>query len=128
MRPVLFILVAALAACRTAAPPPHPLAPLSAAEIREATALLKPRAAASARFVLITLDEPPKEMVLRAMPTPRRAFAVLYDPDSNATWEAVANLSTGRIDRLQQVPGAQPIVSGEDSARASNGRTVEEDS
>ena len=43
------------------------------------------------------------------MPTPR-AFAVLYDPDSNTTWEAVANLSAGRVDRLQQVPGAQPIL------------------
>jgi len=118
VRPVLFILIAALAACRTAAPPPHALAPLSASEIRDATALLKPRVAASARFVLITLDEPPKEMVLRAIATPRRAFAVLYDPDSNTTWEAVANLSAGRVDRLQQVPGAQPIVTGEDSARA----------
>ena len=115
----LIILIAALAACRIAPLlPPHPLAPLSASEIRDTTALLRPRVPAGTRFTLITLDEPPKETVLRAIPTARRAFAVLYDPESNQTWEAVANLSTGRIDRLQPVPGVQPLVTSDDSARA----------
>ena len=118
MRPTIIILIAALAACRTAPPPLHPLAPLNASEIRAAAELLRPRVPPSTRFSLVTLDEPPKEMVLRALPTPRRAFAVLYDPESNQTWEAVANLSARRIDRLQAVPGVQPLVTGDDSARA----------
>jgi primary-amine oxidase len=118
LRPLLLILIAVLAACRTAPPPPHPLAPLSALEIREAAEILKPRVPASAHFSLITLDEPPKEMVLRSIATPRRAAAVIYDADSNTTWEAIANLSAHRVDRLQPVPGAQPLVTGDDSARA----------
>jgi primary-amine oxidase len=115
---LLLILISILAACRTTPPPLHPLAPLTAAEIRDAADLLRPRIPAGARFITVSLDEPPKEMVLRAIPTPRRAFAVLYDAEQNQTWEAVANLSQHRVDRLRLVPGAQPLVTGEDSARA----------
>jgi primary-amine oxidase len=118
VRSGLLILIAVLAGCRTEPARPHPLAPLSAAEIRDAAELLRPRIPAGARFVTIALDEPPKEMVLRAITTPRRAFAVLYDADKNQTWEAIANLSLRRVDRLQPVPGVQPLVTGEDSARA----------
>jgi primary-amine oxidase len=118
VRPTLLILIAALAACRTAPPPLDPLASLTASEIRDTSELLRPRVPPSTRFSLITLDEPPKEIVLRGIPTPRRAFAVLYDPESNQTWEAVANLSTRRVDRLQPVPGVQPLVTGDDSSRA----------
>ena len=49
---------------------------------------------------------------------PRRAFAILYDMDANRTWEVVANLATRRVDRLQEIPNAQPMVTGEDSGRA----------
>ena len=119
MRPAPIVLIAVLAACRTAPPtPPHPLAPLSAAEIRDAANLIRPRVPATARFSIIALDEPPKEMVLRQIQTPRRAFAILYDMDSNRTWEVVANLGTRHIDRLQEVPNAQPMLTVEDSARA----------
>ena len=80
--------------------------------------LIRARVPESARFSLISLDEPPKEMVLRQIQVPRRAFAVVYDMDSNRTWEALANLAAHRIDRLQEIPNAQPLLTSEDSARA----------
>lgn len=80
--------------------------------------LIRARVPESAHFSLISLDEPPKEMVLRQIQVPRRAFAVVYDMDSNRTWEALANLAAHRIDRLQEIPNAQPLLTSEDSARA----------
>ena len=119
MRLALVILIAALAACRTGPPAaPHPLTPLNAAEIREAVRIIRPRVPETARFSIIALDEPPKEIVLRQITTPRRAFAVVYDAPSNRTWEATANLDARRIDRFQEIPGVQPMVTGEDAARA----------
>ena len=93
MRPAIVILIAGLSACRAAPPAAlHPLAPLSAAEIRDAAQIIRPRVPESARFSIIVLDEPPKEIVLRQIATPRRAFAILYDMDANRTWEATLNL------------------------------------
>ena len=60
----------------------------------------------------------PRTAVLRHLPTPRRAFAVLYDYKGDHTWEAVANLDTRKLDRLEEIPGAEPMVTGEDSMRA----------
>jgi primary-amine oxidase len=113
------ILIAVLASCRTESHTAlHPLAPLSAAEIREAAQIIRLRVPDTARFSIIALDELPKEIVLRQIPTPRRAFAILYDMDSNRTWEVIANLSARRIDRIQTIPNAQPLVTGQDSGRA----------
>src|SRR5215472_8192491 len=79
----------------------HPLTPLTADEISAAARVIleSKRFPDSARFCLLTLDEPPKEAVLRnnAQP-PRRAFAVLYDAASDRTWEAIANLSSRKLD------------------------------
>jgi primary-amine oxidase len=93
---------------------------LTATEIRTATATIRSdsRIPRTTRFSIMTLDEPAKEAVLRRAATTRRAFAVLYDYDSNRTWEAVANLETRKLDRLQEIPGAQPMVTGDDSTRA----------
>src|SRR3954447_5403806 len=116
MRPVLVVLCVLLAACGPAPPQaPHALAALSATEIRAATRIIRTRVPDTARFSLMTVDEPPKEMVLRHVAVDRRAFAVLYDADANQTWEAVANLATGRVDSLREIRGAQPMVTGEDS-------------
>ncbi len=119
MRPAILILIAGLSACHAAPPAAlHPLTPLTAAEIRDAAQIIRPRVPQSARFSTIVLDEPPKEIVLRQIATPRRAFAILYDTDANRTWEAIVNLETRHVDRLQEVPNAQPMVSAEDSTRA----------
>ena len=102
------------------APPVDPpaLAPLSPSEIRVAAQIIRSRVPQSAHFSIMALDEPPKEMVLHRVAVARRAFAVLYDAEANRTWEAIANLATGRLDSLREVPNAQPMVTGEDSVRA----------
>ena len=99
---------------------PHPLAPLTAREIRAASKLLNDsgRVPRGALFSQLTLDEPPKESVLRGAAVPRRAFAVIYDRDANRTWEAIADLGAGRVDSWKEIPGAQPPITGEDSALA----------
>ncbi len=110
------------AGCGTPPLPTHPLAPLTAAEIGTAARIIKAsgRVPAGARFSLIALDEPPKELVLRKISVPRRAFAVIYDGQANRTWEALADLAASRVDRWKEIPGAQPPVTGEDSNLAAS--------
>ena len=76
-RTVLPVLGLIAAACRPLPPITHPLAPLTSSEIREAVRILKtsPSMPPHARFSLVSLDEPPKELVLRKIAVPRRAFA-----------------------------------------------------
>jgi len=114
-RPTIWLAFASLAVAA-----PHSLAPLSAAEIRSAVAILKAsgRLPAAARFSLIMLDEPPKELVLRNASVPRRAFAVVYDRVGNHTYEAIADLSAKRVDSWKEIPGVQPPMGGADSAQA----------
>ena len=114
MRLFLALLPFALAAAT------HPLAPLTGPEILAAGEIVHAdsRIPRSARFSIMNLEEPPKDAVLRHAATPRRAFAVLYDYESNRTWETVANLETRKLDRVQEIPGAQPMVTGDDSMRA----------
>src|ERR1700722_3560696 len=90
----------------------NPLAPLTAAEIRAAVGIFKAAGniVAGARFSQISLEEPPKDMVLRNASVPRRAFAVIYQPVANKTFEAVANLATQHVDSFKEIPGAQPSV------------------
>jgi primary-amine oxidase len=96
---------------------PHPLTPLSADEIAAATKIIRDshRVPPSARFTLMHLDEPPKDAVLRKLDTPRRAFAVLYDDATDKTFEAVANLTTRKLDRADAIPGVEPMIGSEDS-------------
>jgi primary-amine oxidase len=98
----------------------HPLSPLTGPEIRAAARIFRDsgRFPASARFSILTLQEPPKDLVLRGANPPRRAFAVLYDRAANRTWEAIADLAAARIDSSKEVPGAQPAISFEDSQEA----------
>ncbi len=111
-----------------AAKDPHPLTPLSADEIRAATRILREsgRLPAGARFSLIELDEPPKDQVLRGVaggasgsgPPGRRAFAVVYDRAANRTFEAIADLTAGKLVSWKAIPGAQPPLGESDSTRA----------
>ena len=106
-----------LIAAGTAAAAPHPLAPLTADEIRAAARILRtsPRFPTDGQFSVLTLDEPPKEQVLAKAGIPRRAFAVIYDHAADHTVEAIANLTTGAIDSWKRIPGAEPAIDGEDS-------------
>jgi primary-amine oxidase len=99
---------------------PHPLTPLTAAEIRDAVRIFRAsgHAPASARFHFLALDEPPKETVLRRASAPRRAFSVIYDQATNRTGEAVADLTAGKLASWKDVPGAQPPIGENDAGLA----------
>jgi primary-amine oxidase len=101
----------------TAAAAPHPLAPLSAAEMQTAARIFRasPRFPANAQFSVLTLDEPPKDKVLAKAALPRRAFAVIYDHPGDHTVEAIANITTGAVESWKEIPGAEPAIDGEDS-------------
>jgi primary-amine oxidase len=118
MRSILaFLVISVLSTPPRATAAPHPLSPLTAAEIHAAARMLRSssRFPGNARFSVLTLDEPPKEQVLAKAAAPRRAFAVIYDYAGNHTFEAIANLTTGAIDSWKEIPGAQPAIGGEDS-------------
>ena len=102
---------------RAPAAEPHPLSPLTAEEIRAAAKIFKGsgRFPRGAGFSLLALDEPPKELVLRKAAIPRRAFAVIFDRAGNHTFEAIANLASGRVDSWKEIPGAQPALTEQDS-------------
>jgi len=121
MRLILPILITAGAAlCQPAAPAPHPLAPLSADEIRLAARIFRDsgRVPGGARFSILSLEEPPKDAVLHGQAVPRRAFAVVYGYQKNQTFEGIADLASRRVDSWREIPGAQPAITGGDSARA----------
>jgi primary-amine oxidase len=123
-RSAFFFLVLAVLAASGLPCSANPFAPLTAGEIRTTVRMIRAYGRAqgappaSARFSLIALAEPPKELVLRGASVGRAAFAVVYDPPSNRTWEAIANLAEYHVDSFKEVAGAQPAITGQDSAQA----------
>ncbi|KPM53188.1 tyramine oxidase [Frankia sp. R43] len=115
---------------------PHPLDPLSAAEISRASALLRAFAQLGPefRFVSVELQEPPKaalvareserEVADALAPPDRQAFCVLYERGTRRTHEAVVSLTAGTVVDLRVVPGVQPsimmdeVLACEDAVRA----------
>ena len=93
----------------------HPLEPLTAEEIEAASRILRQDRglAASARFVYITLREPPKDAVLRYQrgePFEREAHIVLRERAECRTYEAVVSITGGEVRLWREVPGVQPAV------------------
>src|SRR5262245_60733493 len=93
----------------------HPLEPLTAEEIEAASQILKQDRdlAASARFVYVTLREPPKDAVLRYQrgePIEREAHIVLRERAECRTYEAVVSITAGEVRLWQELPGVQPAV------------------
>ncbi|HEY1338334.1 MAG TPA: hypothetical protein VGF59_12525, partial [Bryobacteraceae bacterium] len=119
-RAVPLVAAAALWVCHAASAPPHPLAPLTAGEIRDAARLFRTsgKFPGGGRFSTLTLQEPPKDLVLRNAAAPRRAFAVIYDPANNRTFEAVADLGAAKVESWREVQGVQPAIGAEDSGIA----------
>lgn len=117
MRPAILALAGLCLVCPPVKTATHPLTPLSADEIRSAVRIIREsgRVPGAARFAELSLAEPAKELVLRGVSVPRRAFAVVYDYGSNRTWEAIANVSSGHLDSLREISGAQPPITGYDS-------------
>jgi primary-amine oxidase len=93
----------------------HPLDPLDTGEIARAVQILRQQRPVSpeARFVSVTLHEPPKEQVAfaegpgSATAVPREALVVLRDPRQHATCEAVVSLTADSVLSWREVPGAQ---------------------
>jgi primary-amine oxidase len=95
--------------------PTHPLDPLTGAEITSAARLLQAAGKVNdrSRFSTIVLHEPPKAEVLRHRPGTdfrREAFAVVYQPDVNLTYETVVDLRGREIVSWEKIPGVQPAV------------------
>jgi primary-amine oxidase len=95
--------------------PPHPLDPLSAAEITRAVEVI--RASEQIRkttfFPLIVRNEPPKSVVSNHQPGdpfPREAFVVLLDRPAGRTFEAVVDLRAKKLLSFDERPGVQPPV------------------
>ena len=113
----------------------HPLDPLDAGEIRQAVEILRRERSVSpdARFVSVSLNEPPKDQVAFATPdrpapgqaadpgrgaaVPREALVVLLEPRQHATYEATVSLTTGSLLSWRLVPDARaPLMAAEYAA------------
>ena len=97
------------------APVSHPLDPLTADEIAEASSILmsERQLGARVRFETVVLREPDKDAVLAFQPggfIPRSAFLVVLDNDTTSTYEAVVSLDERRVVSWKDVPGVQPRV------------------
>ncbi|MEV0637468.1 primary-amine oxidase [Streptomyces sp. NPDC050619] len=102
--------------------PAHPLEPLTASEIAAAAELLREARGLTpaARFVFVTLHEPPKAQVLAwrpgsgEPPLPRAAFVLLYDRGERRTYEAVLSLTTREVLSWRHIEGVQPPIMDEE--------------
>ncbi len=97
----------------------HPLEPLSADEVAAAAAILKrdQGLGADARFVTITISEPPKSDVLAFRPLDRidrRAYIVIRERSKRSTYEAVVSISDDTTLSWHEVPGVQPAMMAEE--------------
>ena len=98
------------------APAPHPLAPLTAAEIEAAASAVKAAKGLgeTARFVYISLYEPSKHEVVafeEGGPLPGRlAKGVIRERAEHVTYEAIVMLNGGGVVDYKRVPGVQPSV------------------
>jgi primary-amine oxidase len=99
-----------------APPVVHPLEPLSAEEVSAASAILKAEKGlnGTARFVFISLHEPPKHAVQSGETVPREAFVVLYEKAERKTYEAVVSLTEERVVAFEHREGVQPQVTFEE--------------
>lgn len=93
----------------------HPLDPLSQEEIAAAVRFLfaDGRINQQSRFASMVLQEPPKSEVLRFQPGKpfrREAFVVVYEAQSNSTYEAVVDLRERRVLSWNKLSGVQPAV------------------
>jgi primary-amine oxidase len=94
----------------------HPLEPLSAEEVAAASAILKTEKGlnGTARFVFISLHEPPKAAVQAGETVAREAFVVLYEKAERKTYEAVVSLTGEAVVSFTHIEGVQPPVTFEE--------------
>ena len=97
----------------------HPLEPLSADEVATAAAILKrdQGLSASARFVTISIHEPPKAAVLAfgsGDRIDRQAKIGIWERARRATFEGVVSITDNRTISWNEVPGVQPAIMAEE--------------
>src|ERR1700680_838326 len=99
----------------------HPLEPLMADEVSAAAAVLKrdQGLSADARFVMISINEPPKAQVLSFGPSDRidrQAKIVIRDRAKRSTFEGVVSITENRTLSWKEIPGVQPAIMAEEFA------------
>jgi len=94
---------------------PHPLEPLTTAEIVQAAKILRLAhdLGAGMRFETIELKEPTAEVRTTYDSTqhvPRRVFVSTYDTSSGRVFEAIVSLDAEQVESWMERPGAQPRI------------------
>ena len=97
----------------------HPLDPLTVDEIMAAARIVRQEhgLASTARFVVISLKEPPKEVVLAFRPgdpVAREALVVIRERALRTTYEGVVSLTDGRVRQWRTLTGVQPALTFEE--------------
>ena len=94
--------------------PNHPLEPLTHAEIVQAVDVVRKDRQQRFRFVTVALNEPSKDVVRDYQPgkaVSREAFLILLDNATGRGYEAVVDLSAGKIATFTALPeGTQPPI------------------
>jgi primary-amine oxidase len=93
----------------------HPLDPLTAAEIRQAAAIVRRERPAGPRwrFASIELAEPHKDLLRAGLPTadlPREAIAVGWNTGGGPACRALVSLTSDRLLSWTELPGQQPAI------------------
>lgn len=93
----------------------HPLDPLSSAEITRTTELLRAsgRLTPRMRLMAYSLQEPPKDLVLRFQPgqrAPREVFVVIRDHERHVTIEALVSLTEETVRSWHERSDVQPAL------------------
>lgn len=93
---------------------------LTSKEILASVELLRSAAklGSGRRISTLYLHEPSKATVLARQRPSRQAFAIVYDPARDETFEAVLDLTARKLISWTQKPGVQPPITGEDNALA----------
>ncbi|GAB4374068.1 MAG: primary-amine oxidase [Elainellaceae cyanobacterium] len=99
----------------------HPLEPLTPEEIALAVAIVRQAKAVndSLRFPCVTLQEPPKSLVLNFQPgdaVNREAFLILLDNATGYTYEAIVSLTEQTLLSWTQIPDCQPNIMADELA------------
>lgn len=97
----------------------HPLDPLNAGEISRTAEIVRAEAGLdpSAWFETIALQEPSKQDL--ADTPPRRAFVAVYEPATNRTFDGVADLVSGTLERWEHRAGQQARAVSDEALWAS---------
>ncbi|KAK1995424.1 copper amine oxidase [Colletotrichum falcatum] len=101
------------------APPPHPLDPLSSAEIEKAIAVVT-EAHGEVFFNVVSLHEPRKAELTRWLaspsttPLPRRVADIVVIAKGGKVYDGLVDIASGAITKWEHMEGVQPIITMEE--------------